>query len=52
MQIHAMPTTDTFNNLDNAAYTDPEFLQREKHSLFRSTWQFACLLYTSDAADE
>ena len=47
-----MATTSRFSNLDNAAYTDPEFLQREKRSLFRSTWQFATRLSAIPASGD
>ena len=47
-----MATTSRFSNLENAAYTDPEFLQREKRSLFRSTWQFATRLSAIPASGD
>ena len=50
--IDAMATTSRFSNLENAAYTDPEFLQREKRSLFRSTWQFATRLSAIPASGD
>tara|TARA_B100000029_G_scaffold407224_1_gene408083 strand:+ start:71 stop:1171 length:1101 start_codon:yes stop_codon:yes gene_type:complete len=33
--------TSPYNLLSNDAYTDPDYLERERSSVLRSTWQFA-----------
>ena len=33
-------------------YTDPEIFTLEVERIFGCTWNYVCLLYTSDAADE